>query len=376
MLFIAMLTIVSCQEKQNSIGSIPKETSEEGTKEASVEPSFLLSSSNFEAAFKEKVEQLIQKRSGLKKDIPVDALKANQGVLLVPSVEVFRPIYEKVVLIDSLWNENYDEAIESLVQKAFAEKELVAKLEGQDEVAWAIEDLLGAKRIDPDDIMDAIADQMPIKTLWSRIRDENAIWFEQNETLEEPKWDRLPEEQYQVDRYFQLFVNNKLVINILDTTRFVKSEKGSIGNGSKTIINEKNLIEASKKQYECYRFKSSKGDWSVGPTRMRTVAYISDWFIVSTVGASCKGWRRVRGRWRARRFRKELTMTAFVIAHSAGLKDPCDPAFGGWISQSKIKNRRSFRTFRNWWGLSYVAVLKNNFNAAVSRRGFKVQANL
>ena len=363
-----VLVVASCQENPSFSELEDATLANRMTEEE--EAAFLLSSSKFEPAYRKAVDRLNETRTQLTKGVEVERLKSADGMLVIQSAEEFRPIYDQVVKADTVWKNQYEAEIDALVKLVKADDKLAAGFEEEDEISWAIEDLLEADRVGYEDVMQNVSDRMPISTLWGQVKRDSDEWLASQEGVETPNWEQYPEEKYGIEPYSQLFVNNALTVNIQDTVREVEAIV-SVGKGDEQL--EGRVLGANG--CRTFRMRRAFGDNGTqnGATRLRVRCYVNNFWIWKSYGVSCKGWIRRRGRWKARRYEKVLTQGGTIISHTASLQDPCDPVFAITVGWTKVRRHRSFSINRTLWGPDvYLGVCRQGFAGVVSGRGVAV----
>lgn len=346
----------ACQEESDSVEPNFSQ-SKIGTAElTSLKQPDLLDDKRFASAYQESVKTLQAAKEEIVSSINIRSLEHQDGMIVVNSEKQFRPVYESVAYSDSVWQQQHGDEIDALIEVAFQNPEIADQFD-KEEVSFMIEDLLEKDEIDYLDVQQGISDQLPIATLWQKIKSENDEWLAN--AGEKPNWEENPAEQYGIETYAQLFINQESQINILDTVRNIKGEV-SFESGEEA---ERGLAGCRTFRM-CTEFTDNTGH----PTCLRARVYINNFWLWRSFGSNAKGWRWINGRWRERRFQKTLTRGGFVIMHRAQLANPCDPAFAQWVGWTSVRNNVEFQINATVWN-TYAGACTNSFSGAVSGGG-------
>lgn len=318
----------------------------------------LLTNSSFSNAYQNAKQQLVNARSELASQVDVRRLRTKGGMLVFPTVDSFRSIYEKVESVDSVWLETYDAQIEALLRTALRSKEILSQFKDEEDLENEIEDLLEADRINDFDVQQDIANRMPISTLWNRVKAIDDQWLAANEDEVDIDLSSNPTNQMITDDYMSIFLNDRSSINLLDTARNF-AESVSKGN-----TKGRGLERTATIGQGCRTFRKSFNDGNNGSRKLKVVAKVRNWVVVKKLQTRIVGWKRRRGKWKRRRFSKTLVMFGNAIIHSAQLDDKCDPVFAVNTFLDKTRKRKSFSIRRRRWGLNqYIGACRNSFSA-------------
>ena len=356
--------VASCQESPNLSEFEESEALARMTEEE--QSTFLLSSSTFEPVYRDAVNRLYQSRDQIAGGVSVETLPTANGMLVIQSEEQFRPVYEQVVLADSVWNNQYEQEIAQLVQLVQNDQELSAGFADEDEISWAIEDLLEDDQVDQEDVMQNVSDRMPINTLWNKVKQESDLWLASMEGVENPNWDEYPENQIAVGPYGRMFVNDAALVQVQDSV-IVAEGIVSFGKGDEYL---QGRVDGNS---GCRTFRVRTAYNNSASRLLRVRCYVNNFWLWKSFGVSCKGWKMRRRRWRARRFSKTLSRGGLVVIHSASLEDPCDPVFARNVGWTRTRSNVSFRIQNTFWGPSvYVGACRFQYAGVVSGGGVSV----
>ncbi|WP_103072104.1 hypothetical protein [Aquimarina sediminis] len=353
-LIVLLGTLVGCQHEQG-ISNMDLEQNENSQKDLG---SILLEDQVFYSAYSESLEKLNTKKEQFVQQIDLKNLKYKDGLVVIKNAEEFRPIYEQTAKVDSLWQKTYVDEVYVLVEIASNITELVEQVKDEDEISFYIQDLLERDKVGFYDLQKNVAQRMPIKTLWAKVRNESNEWLAS--LGEKPNWEENPDDRYPADIYARLFLNEENKINIMGEVRTFDTQKAI------SEVSEKTQGAGCRTFWMTTEYTDNTGE----PTCLRMRCYVNNFWIWKSYGVNAKGWIWSGGRWREWGFNKFLTQGGNIVTHRLNLTDQCDPRFSRNVNWSRRSTAVEFSISNTLWGPSvYLGACRGSFSGVVSGRG-------
>jgi len=315
----------------------------------------LRSHQEFMSYYNRVLSDLNKSKAELISDVNLKNIKKVEGMLAISNIEEFNQLYETLETKNENWQSLYDEKIDLLLDYASSKTEILKKLGSIEEIEYEIQDLLEEDDYFDYDFQKSIAQKMPMNTLWNKATTLEEQWLKNSgETLD---LESAPQNEFFGDDIMQLFLNESSKINVLGTVRDF-TEENTTGKRSKAL----------SRNGACVTHGRATAQGESGNKRIWVKVNVRNFFVVKTMKAKIKGYKKRGRRWKHRRFNKELFLRGYVIAHNtSGLDDNCDPIFREHVSVSKKKKKRTFSVkMPNYWigNNRYIAACSGEFGAS------------
>ena len=327
-MLLTCILFFSCEKEEVIDEVIISETSVTNLakiSESNPDVTFLQSQENFNSTALNAIEEINSFLQDAQGTINFSDITAEEGVLVFPDSESFVGFYENIKNTDEDFQVFLEEKYDALLAVALENPEIINFYENdEEEIVFGIEDFMWHHDIYDHNFQKIISDNLPINSLWSKVKSLTDAWLE--DSGEDLDMDQDPSDLYVDNEHIQLLLNERSNIKISNQLETLEE------------ITENSRGENQAEFASCVT-KTTKRVVQSRRRKLTVKVFVRDWGKIQEAGASIIGYQKRRRRWKRRRFGKNLSASGHIIYNNVFT---CEMEI--YRSRSRSSNRRRFRT--------------------------------
>lgn len=291
--------------------------------EISPDVEFLQSQTSFNTAVLLAIEEINSFFEQAQSKINIENIETEEGYLVFPNSESFQKVHQNIETVDEEYQVFLDEKYDMLLEIAIENTQILEFYESDhEEIINGIEDLMWHHNIHDYNLQQYVSLNLPINTLWSKVKLLTDQWLEESE--EELNMENDPSDFYVDNEYLQLLLNENSNIKISGNLELYDEVEGGVSS------------EIQTRAQSCI----TRLDKRVAQSRRRKITvkvFVRDYGGYKEAGASIIGYKK-RRRWKRRRFGKNLVSAGYVVYNAIF---NCETEV--YAAKSRSSKRRRFR---------------------------------
>ena len=369
LLSITFLILFSCEDQVAIDEPVIEE--EPGLATVDLGPRFLMDQ-EFATLYSNTLTELRNKRNSLENSINLKSVQTSGNKLSFPTVSSFRTVFEQVENADEEWQNFLNAKIDFLLSHAVNNAVILQQFSTDEEIEFALEDILEDDGFEDFDIQRNVASRMPVQPLWTTVRSLEEEWLRNAPNDLDLATD--PTEEYLDDDLMQLFLNQSSEIVLLGQRRVFEEDEVNQARSADPKDVKERTTTATLDGCVTWKRRTRYGD--NGNRRLKVKVKVRNYIVSKSLKAKVVGYARKNGKWKRRRFQKVLNMSGDAVIHYAqGLG--CSPFVVANISLLKSGRNRSLSITERRWGLdAYVGACTGRFAAFGDTENLSVAASL